>query len=101
MDWYRPNPLVSWHWHWQLQKEVITTVDVEIYDIDLFDSSDILIQQLKSDGRTVICYFSAGSYENWQIDANDFEQQDLGATLDGWESKKWLDIRSTEVKSIM
>jgi hypothetical protein len=46
-------------------------------------------------GRKVICYFSAGSYENWRSDKNDFPSDVLGNKLEHWEGEKWLDIRDT------
>lgn len=98
-DWYRPAPLVTWQW--QLTGTVNTTYDVEIYDIDLFDSSETLIQQLQAAGKKVICYFSAGSYEEWRSDADQFAANDLGKPLDDWAGERWLDIRSANVRSIM
>ncbi|TBW49698.1 endo alpha-1,4 polygalactosaminidase [Marinobacter halodurans] len=97
--WYQPVPLVTWQW--QLQGTVDTGYDVEIYDIDLFDSDVSLIQSIQASGRKVICYFSAGSYENWRDDAGDFEAADLGNTLDGWAGERWLDIRNPNVRGIM
>lgn len=44
-------------------------------------------------GRKVICYFSAGSYENWRPDRHDFPSDVLGNNLEHWEGEKWLDIR--------
>jgi len=87
--------------HWQLQGNINTNYDVDIYDIDLFDTSKVLIEQLKSDGKKVICYFSGGSYENWRSDKGEFVAADLGKTLDGWAGERWLDIRSDNVKRIM
>ncbi len=98
-SWYRPA--VSATWQWQLIGNVNTTYDVDIYDVDLFDTSAAQIQQLQADGRRVICYFSAGSYENWRSDANQFDSDDLGNTLDGWPGESWLDIRSDAVLTIM
>jgi len=98
-NWYRPAPTVTWQW--QLQGTINTSYDVEIYDIDLFDSPANLIQQLQNEGRKVICYFSAGSYENYRNDANDFDPADLGNLLDGWPDEQWLDIRSDNVRQIM
>ncbi len=71
------------------------------YDIDLFDNSAAIIEGLHNDGRRVVCYFSAGSYENWRPDSGDFEEADLGNTLDGWPGERWLDIRSANVRDIM
>ena len=98
-NWYRPAVNVTWQW--QLSGTVDTSHDVEIFDIDLFDSSTALIGQLKSDGHKVICYFSAGSFENWRSDADDFPSAVNGNELDGWESEKWLDIRAPSVHDIM
>jgi hypothetical protein len=49
----------------------------------------------------VICYFSAGSYEDWRTDANQLDSGDLGYTLDGWPDERWLDIRSDSILVIM
>lgn len=97
--WYRPD--TSTTWQWQLTGTVNETYDVDLYDIDLFDSSTDLITRLKNSGKKVICYFSAGSYENWRDDAGDFLDTELGNNLDGWAGEKWLDIRSNNVHSIM
>jgi hypothetical protein len=98
-NWYRPP--VSATWQWQLIGTVNTSYAVDIYDIDLYDSSEALIQQLQAAGKKVICYFSAGSYEDWRPDATQFDPGDLGNTLAGWPDERWLDIRSSDVLSIM
>ncbi|MFQ5676937.1 MAG: endo alpha-1,4 polygalactosaminidase [bacterium] len=98
-NWYRPEPLVTWQW--QLNGVVNISYNVEIYDIDLFDSSEMLIQQLQASGKKVVCYFSAGSYEAWRSDAGRFKPEDLGNTLDGFPAERWLDIRSLNVQAIM
>jgi hypothetical protein len=96
---YQPPVAVSWQW--QLSGTVNTVHEAQIYDIDLFDASADLIQSLQADGRRVICYFSAGSYEDWRADADQFRQEVLGSNLDGWAGERWLDIRSAEVAAIM
>ena len=98
-NWYQPPVLITWQW--QLQGAVNTSYDVDIYDIDLFDTSEALIQQLQQSGKKVICYFSAGSYEEWRSDADQFAADDLGNPLDGWPGERWLDIRSDNVQTIM
>ncbi|PWQ92725.1 endo alpha-1,4 polygalactosaminidase [Leucothrix pacifica] len=98
-DWYRPA--VGATWQWQLSGKVNQQYQVDIYDIDLFDSSADLIYDIQSSGSKVICYFSAGSYEGWRDDAKDFKAAELGNALDGYENERWLDIRSSNVLSIM
>lgn len=97
--WYKP-PLFA-TWQWQLMGEVNTAYDVDIYDIDLFDSPATLIEQLQDNGVKVICYFSAGSYEEWRPDADSFAPEVIGKTLDGWNDERWLDIRAANVRTIM
>ncbi len=98
-NWYKPNLDTSWQW--QLTGSINTSYDVEIYDIDLFDSSKTLIQSLKDEDRKVICYFSAGSYEEWREDANNFPVAALGDDMDGWAGEKWLDISNEALAPIM
>lgn len=94
-------PATGATFHWQLQGTVNTGYDVDIYDIDLEDSTSDLIADLQAQGRRVICYFSAGSYEDWRGDAGDFPSAVLGNALDGWEDERWLDIREQSVRDIM
>lgn len=98
-DWYRPSLFVTWQW--QLVGEINTGYDVDIYDVDLFDTPAALIEQLQDDGIKVICYFSAGSREQWRDDAGSFSAEVIGNTLDGWPDERWLDIRSANVRSVM
>ena len=97
--WYKPDTNTSWQW--QLTGDINKSYNVEIYDIDLFDSNRSLIESLQDDGKKVICYFSAGSYENWRSDKNDFPEDALGNNLDGWAGEKWLDITNEGLASVM
>ena len=96
---YQPDTGVSFYW--QLQGELKMDEDAEIYDIDLFDSSAETIERLHGMGKIVLCYFSAGSYEEWRSDAASFPEEILGNELDGWEGERWLDIRASRVRDIM
>jgi len=69
--------------------------------VDFFDTSVSTIQDIQLSGKKVICYFSAGSYESFRKDEDSFLAAELGKVLDGWENEKWLDIRSSNVHSIM
>lgn len=93
-------PLVA-TWQWQLSGSINTEYDVQVYDVDLFDTPEETIQLLKGQEKWVICYFSAGSWEDWREDADSFPQNVLGQTLSGWPDEKWLDIRSQALRSIM
>lgn len=95
-------PSAGTTWQIELLKPLNdTSADVEVYDIDLFDNNASIIDTLHSLDRKVICYFSAGSYENWRPDASSFDDADLGDTLEGWSNEKWLNISSPNVHTIM
>jgi len=96
--WYKPDTNTSWHW--QLTGDINTSYNVKLYDIDLFDSNKTLIQSLKDNNKKVICYFSAGSWEDWRSDASDFPSSVKGSKMDGWD-ELWLDISSEELAPIM
>nr|ABD75789.1 putative endo alpha-1,4 polygalactosaminidase [uncultured bacterium] len=84
-------------WQWQLSGDIDTSVDAQMYDIDLFDAPQAIIDELHAKGRVVICYFSAGSWEDWRSDAGQFSAEVLGKTLDDWPDEKWLDIRQLDI----
>ncbi len=94
-------PRASDTWQWQLSGTVDTRYDVAIYDVDLFDTPRATVAALHAQGRRVLCYFSAGSAENWRPDYARFAAADIGNPLDGWAGERWLDIRSTNVRTIM
>ena len=93
--WWQPSPGTSWQW--QLTGTVDTKFDVDMYDLDLFDVPESIIGSLHSSGRIVICYFSAGSWENWRPDKDEFPIETLGNTLEGWPDERWLDIRARDM----
>ena len=95
------RPALGARWQWQLLGTVNTGYDVDIYDVDLFDTPVELIGQLHQAGRKVICYFSAGSFEGWRPDAAAFADTVKGKPLEGFADERWLDIRSADVAAIM
>ncbi len=88
---WKPKPFTTWQW--QLTGTIDTTVSADMFDIDLYDASQATIATLQKKGSKVICYFSAGSYEDWRSDAKSFPTSVLGSN-NGWPGEKWLDIRN-------
>lgn len=84
---------------WQIQYtgEIDLTLDVDIYNLDLFDAEKTDIGQLHERGIFVMCYFSAGSLEDWRPDAKRFPPQILGKAMKNWEGETWLDIRQIDL----
>ncbi|MFL5800505.1 MAG: endo alpha-1,4 polygalactosaminidase [Roseiflexaceae bacterium] len=85
---------------WQVQfsgAPIDQSVSAAMYDIDLFDNDASLVAALQTQGRKVICYLSAGSWENWRPDQDAFPPAVLGKDYIGWPGEKWLDIRRIDL----
>ncbi len=84
---------------WQIQYtgEIQTDLDVGVFNLDLFDTSAETIATLHQRGVFVMCYFSAGSYEDWRPDAHSFPPEVLGKDMEMWPGEKWLDIRRIDL----
>lgn len=98
-DWYRPA--VQADWQIQLQGTPNTGYPVDLYILDLFDTSTSVIDDMHASGRHVICYFSAGTVEDWRQDSSQFRPEEMGRGLANWPGERWLDIRSDNVRRIM
>jgi len=72
------------------------TIDTpaQVVDVDLFDIGKQTVSALKAQGKRVVCYMSAGSWENWRPDKNDFPPEVIGKKYDGWAGERWLDTRN-------
>lgn len=80
---------------------VVTNYDQKVVAIDLFDTDEAKIAQLKSEGRLAICYFSAGTVENWRPDVSSFPAEAIGSDMDDWAGEKWLDTTNIGVRNVM
>jgi hypothetical protein len=87
-------------WHLQLDGK-LRTPNRQLYDIDLYDNSQQSITALKAVGRIVICYFSAGTWEDWRPDAAAYPPTALGKPLADWPGERWLDIRRGDVRVLL
>lgn len=95
------KPAVGATWQYQLQGAIDTTVGAAVFDIDGFDTPMSVIESLHRQGKRVVCYVSAGSWENWRPDASQFPSAILGQN-NGWPGEKWLDVRAiTTLKPLM
>ena len=91
------RPAVETSWQWQLQGRLNSSIDAEMYDIDLFENSARAVANLRRDGRRVVCYISVGSWEDWRPDAGKFPEEVLGKQYEGFPDESWLDIRRLDV----
>jgi hypothetical protein len=81
---------------YQLTGTIDPSVAAKIFDIDGFDVPASTVATLKAQGKTTICYMSAGSWEDWRPDAGTFPASVKGRS-NGWPGEMWLDIRQRSV----
>lgn len=88
---------------WQIQYtgEIDISLDVDVFNLDLFDTPPAIIGELHKRGVFVMCYFSAGTYEDWRPDASQFPSDVLGKDVQGWPGEKWLDIRRLDLLALI
>jgi len=86
-------PAASSSWQWQLTGTIDQSVVAQMFDVDLFDTPATIVASLHALGHKVVCYVSAGSYEDWRPDAAQYPAAVKGKGLDGWPGEQWLDVR--------
>lgn len=90
------HPALNTSWNWVLSKVPAAPYRaVAMYDVDGFDNSAANVASLHAAGIKVVCYLSAGTYENWRPDAAQFPAAILGKN-NGWPGEKWLDVRDVQ-----
>jgi hypothetical protein len=93
---WQPAPGLSWQW--QLSETLQGPLPgVAVYDSDLFGTAAAVVAAIHAQGGHAICYISAGSYEDWQSDRDQFPAAVLGKDYAGWPGERWLDIRRIDL----
>lgn len=92
---------------WNIQLINVPTADqaddtaYHLWDFDMEDSDKSLIDAFHAKNHSVVCYFSAGSWENYRSDADQFPKAALGKVMKGWRDEKWVDTRNAGVRDVM
>jgi hypothetical protein len=95
-SWWRPS--IGLTWQWQLSEPPVdTSVNAEVYDIDIYDNDASVVDELHAKERKVIGYINVGSWEDWRPDKDQFPPEVLGKVYEGWPREKWLDIRRLDL----
>ncbi|TDD22226.1 hypothetical protein E1294_12250 [Nonomuraea diastatica] len=93
------RPALKTSWQWQLSSLPVKPYpNVQMFDIDGFDAAEdgTIVASLKAGrpDRGLVCYISAGTFEDWRPDAGRFPEEVLGSPLEEWEGERWLDVRA-------
>lgn len=93
-DWWQPEQ--GLHWQVQYTDEINFTIEADVFDLDLFETTEAQITDLHTRGAKVVCYLNAGAWEDWRPDQDDFPAEVIGADYAGWPGERWLDIRQID-----
>ncbi len=93
-SYWTPRPDNSWQI--QFSGDLNLDLEVDIFFLDLFDTPEEVISDLHDQSIRVVCYFSAGTLEDWRPDAGSFPATILGNELSDWPGERWLDIRDLQ-----
>lgn len=89
-------------WQWQLSGPLNPSHAVDVFDLDLETVTKLQIESLHNRGVKVICYFSAGTIEDFRGDTDSINRRFVGKSLPEWPDERWLDVRHySRFKSIM
>ena len=98
-DWWRPSSPLDWQI--QLSGDVDTSVQADLFTVDLFETPADVIATLQFQGTRVICYLRAGIWEEWRPDAGGYPSATKGNVVSLFGGLWWQDIRSDRVQNVM
>lgn len=88
-------------WQYQLTGELDLEQEVQLFVIDLFQPEPAQLDALHAEGKVVVAYLSAGTFESFRSDVAAFPDSAIGNTLDSYPDEAWLDIRDPGVRAAM
>jgi hypothetical protein len=88
-------------WQAQLSGTIDPELAVELFYLDADFTERTALEAVRARGAHYVCYLSAGSFEPWREDADEFPAPVLGLALPDYPREQWLDIRDETVRALM
>jgi hypothetical protein len=95
------KPAIGMSWDYQLTAPINPAVDVQVFEIGLFDTLPAVVADLHARGRKVICHVDFGTYEAWHPDAEKVPKDTIGGAYRMDPDRRWLDIRNQSLMIVM
>jgi hypothetical protein len=93
--WWRPRAGQSWQW--QLTGPPDLSASVDVFDLDLVDTSAATVAAIHAKGARAICHPQTGAWERGRPDAAAYPASVLGATIGGYSDHRYVDVRALPV----
>ena len=94
--------IVNWHpapgssLQLQFSRNFNLSVQADVYDLDLFDTTPDTVAEIHASGNRVICYIWVGAWEDWRPDADQFPEDVIGKDYQAGLAKNgWTSARLT------
>eukprot|EP00833_Pecoramyces_ruminatium_P001041 jgi/Orpsp1_1/1175073/evm.model.c7180000052528.1 len=101
---WKPKPGLKWNWALgtKVSEIPIENTSYDVIDVDLYGVTKEIITKMHNNGKKVICYFSAGTYEVARKEAEGMLKVKnlVRNKMEGW-NEYWLDFRVEEIKAFM
>lgn len=94
-------PAEDARWLARLDGAVDIDDDADFFYLDAEQQDPADLAELHRQGRHYLCYLSAGSYEDFRDDADQFPESAIGNPLAAFPSERWLDVRDSSVRELM
>jgi hypothetical protein len=93
----RPPRPPDAQWQYELQGVVDRSNPARVFDVDGAETPASTVRGLRRDGRYVVCYLSAGTYEPFRSDSRRLPPATRGRPVEGFADERWLDIRRLDL----
>ena len=85
------HPPAGASWQWQLSGTLDLSVNVDIFDIDLFDATNADVASIHAKGARAVCYMETGAWENYRPDQASYPPSVLGGAVSMYPAERgWL-----------
>jgi hypothetical protein len=99
------TPSSTWSLHaWGGASPEDSDTNADMVVVDMFDTDATTIDSHKAAGRMVVCYFSAGTSEDWRDDVTaniDAWNAVAMGTMAQWGGEAWLDINQLDTLKVL
>jgi hypothetical protein len=94
-------PPVDVRWNARLDGAVDIDEPAQLFYLDVQWQPASDLAALRAAGRHYLCYLSAGTYEEFRADKDEFPEAVIGNALADFPNERWLDVRAAAVREIM
>jgi hypothetical protein len=94
-SWWKPTTGATWQW--QLTGTLDLSPAVDVFDLDMVDTTASTVAAIHAKGAHAVCYLETGAWENYRPDAGSYPASVLGGSIGGYPNERYVDLRQISV----